>query len=323
MADAFDETLEVPNALWRRREHRADLQPAPPRRATRPSSTRPRRSIGRRRSRELGHDVRPGRSRSADRRLVGTLRRLAPELVFNLAEGERGAIPRSVLSGAVRAARARHTGSSASVLALCLDKALAKRVVAAAGVAVPAGTARPCAVTCSTPRRRLIVKPNFEGLEQGHHAGERGREPRRRSSVWSPRRSRAIPTVSSSSTSSTAEMSRSAGSTAACSRRCATYVPTGRSRDRRATLKRNDRTARRGCLAVDRASRRAATLAFAALGVAGYGRADFRVTPGGEVVFLEMNPLPSLAFEHNELYVRRSRRDVIAAIVAGRVTLLA
>src|SRR6185369_7427823 len=38
----------------------------------------------------------------------------------------------------------------------------------------------------------------------------------------------------------------------------------------------------------------AATRAFEALGVAGYGRADFRVTPDGHVIFLEMNPLPTL-----------------------------
>jgi D-alanine-D-alanine ligase len=39
----------------------------------------------------------------------------------------------------------------------------------------------------------------------------------------------------------------------------------------------------------------AAARAFAALGVTGYGRADFRITPQGDVVFIEMNPLPSLA----------------------------
>jgi len=65
----------------------------------------------------------------------------------------------------------------------------------------------------------------------------------------------------------------------------------------------------------------AAARAFAALGVTGYGRADFRVTPGGEVVFLEMNPLPSLAYEHNELYAAAARvgktpDQLVAAIVA-------
>jgi D-alanine-D-alanine ligase-like ATP-grasp enzyme len=69
--------------------------------------------------------------------------------------------------------------------------------------------------------------------------------------------------------------------------------------------------------------REAAGLAFGALGVVGYARADFRVTPEDEIVFLEVNALPSLAPIHNELYLRRSPRDVIAAIVAARVTISA
>lgn len=54
---------------------------------------------------------------------------------------------------------------------------------------------------------------------------------------------------------------------------------------------------------------RAATRVFDALGVTGYGRADFRVTPTGDVVFLEMNPLPSLtpAAGHDELYAAAAR----------------
>jgi D-alanine-D-alanine ligase-like ATP-grasp enzyme len=56
--------------------------------------------------------------------------------------------------------------------------------------------------------------------------------------------------------------------------------------------------------------------------VRGYGRADFRVTPGGEVVFLEMNPLPSLAPREIDLYgasaaIGRTPHDLFAAILAG------
>jgi D-alanine-D-alanine ligase len=46
---------------------------------------------------------------------------------------------------------------------------------------------------------------------------------------------------------------------------------------------------------VGRRLRDAAARAFEALGIRGYGRADFRITPSGEVVFIELNPLPSLA----------------------------
>jgi hypothetical protein len=62
--------------------------------------------------------------------------------------------------------------------------------------------------------------------------------------------------------------------------------------------------------------------AVAALGVAGYGRVDFRVTSDGEVVFLEMNPLPSLtlASGHDELYraaaqIGHPPRALLAAVL--------
>lgn len=54
--------------------------------------------------------------------------------------------------------------------------------------------------------------------------------------------------------------------------------------------------------ALAHAVREAAARSFAALGVTGYGRADVRITPAGEVVYLEMNPLPTLAEPDNELY---------------------
>jgi D-alanine-D-alanine ligase len=70
----------------------------------------------------------------------------------------------------------------------------------------------------------------------------------------------------------------------------------------------------------------AATRAFEALGVTGYGRADFRITPDGEVVFLELNPLPSLtlATGHDELYVAAahaglSPRELLGLIVTSAV----
>lgn len=65
-----------------------------------------------------------------------------------------------------------------------------------------------------------------------------------------------------------------------------------------------------------------ATRAFAALGITGYGRVDLRVTPQGDAVFLEANPLPSLtlAAGHDELYVAAARlghapRGVLAAVL--------
>jgi D-alanine-D-alanine ligase len=68
----------------------------------------------------------------------------------------------------------------------------------------------------------------------------------------------------------------------------------------------------------------AATRAFDALGVEGYGRADFRVTRDGHVIFLEMNPLPTLDPAEKDLYAAAAARgltprELLAAIVAAAV----
>jgi D-alanine-D-alanine ligase len=60
--------------------------------------------------------------------------------------------------------------------------------------------------------------------------------------------------------------------------------------------------------------------AFEALGVAGYGRADFRVTAEGRVYFLEMNPLPTLDPRERDLYaaaaaIGKSPRELLSAII--------
>ena len=76
--------------------------------------------------------------------------------------------------------------------------------------------------------------------------------------------------------------------------------------------------------ALDRRTRtsiaRAAARAFQVLGVRGYGRADFRIMAGGGVRFLEMNPLPSLSANDQELYMSAARlgktpSDLLASIV--------
>jgi D-alanine-D-alanine ligase-like ATP-grasp enzyme len=62
----------------------------------------------------------------------------------------------------------------------------------------------------------------------------------------------------------------------------------------------------------------AAERAFEALGVRGYGRADFRVTRDA-VYFLEMNPLPTLAPDDEDLYVAAARRGVGARELVGAI----
>jgi D-alanine-D-alanine ligase len=121
--------------------------------------------------RRLGHEVvKLGDGRG----LIERLLRRPPELVFNIAEGQ----------GVSRAREARvpallemldvpYTGSDPLTLAATLDKDCAKKLVAAAGVAVPASI---LLQPEDDPRRKLldaglpfpvILKPAWEGSSKG------------------------------------------------------------------------------------------------------------------------------------------------------------
>jgi D-alanine-D-alanine ligase len=97
------------------------------------------------------------------------IRRLAPDLVFNIAEGVRGPARESIVPAWLDRLGVPHTGANGLALAVSLDKALTKAVVAARGVRTPA----------SRRVRRmedldgldlpfpLFVKPNAEGSSMG------------------------------------------------------------------------------------------------------------------------------------------------------------
>src|SRR4051812_40032292 len=77
----------------------------------------------------LGHRVIPVDVNAPVEDTVAMLRRIAPDLVFNLAEGRHGPFREAFYPALCEQLELRYTGSPASALALCLDKALAKRVV--------------------------------------------------------------------------------------------------------------------------------------------------------------------------------------------------
>jgi D-alanine-D-alanine ligase len=117
--------------------------------------------------RSLGHAVTPVDVTGSIPRVIAALHRIRPDLVLNLAEGERGAFREAFYPALFEQLGYAHTGSSASVLALCLDKALAKRVVAADGVPIAPGVlVRDLGELSSVPLP-AIVKPNFEGASKG------------------------------------------------------------------------------------------------------------------------------------------------------------
>lgn len=278
--------------------------------------------------RGLGHHVTPLDVTGSIPRLVAGLRWIRPELVLNLAEGERGPFREAFYPALFEQLGYAYTGSPASTLALCLDKALAKRVVAAAGVGVPAGE------LVRDAEHRLpyhlappvIVKPNFEGSSKGITAASivTARDelaPRVHDLLARYREGVLVEQLVPGEDVAVAWIEgvgvlppiayRYAGSPI-YDYALKQDVP------ERVTVE----VPARLPAAVTAKLYDAATRAFAALGVRGFGRADFRVTPEGDVVFLEMNPLPALGPDDKELYAAsallgKSPGELFAAILAA------
>jgi D-alanine--D-alanine ligase len=112
-----------------------------------------------------GHTVVPLEA-GAD--LPMTLAGAAPDVVFNVAEGQRGRGREAQVPALCEMLGIPHTGSDASTLAICLDKSLTKHVLRAAGVDTPAWQL----VTTGKEKLKsfrypVIVKPNAEGTSKG------------------------------------------------------------------------------------------------------------------------------------------------------------
>jgi D-alanine-D-alanine ligase len=281
---------------------------------------------------ELGHQAVPIDVTGPIPKLVDELARIAPDVVLNFAEGERGAFREAFYPALLEQLGLAHTGSSASTLAVCLDKALAKRVVAGARVRVPRGQliratddpwlARPGLARVPLP---AIVKPNFEGSSKGITAASIARDRAGLADVVADAIARYPHGVIVEELVDGIDVG--VGWFAGIGLLPPIwYRYEGEIYDY--ALK--HLTPERVQLEIppplsEAAERRLAAVAmraFAALGVTGYGRVDLRITPGGDAVFLEMNPLPSLtlASGHDELYVAASRlghapRAVMAAVL--------
>jgi D-alanine-D-alanine ligase len=241
---------------------------------------------------ELGHTVTRVEVSGPLERAIGRLRALAPDLVFNIAEGLHGTFREAVWPAVFEQLDLPHTGSGPSVLALCLDKALALRLVAAAGVRVPRGQLVRSIDELGDVAPPLIVKPNFEGSSKGL------------SLVTSDVGATVADVLARYPAGVLVEEYVAGADVAVGWVEGLGILPAIHYACERPIL---DREAKlRGIpveiAPVSPALRLAAERAFAALGVVGFGRADFRVTPEGEPVFLEMNPLPSLDPAEGDLY---------------------
>jgi D-alanine-D-alanine ligase len=279
--------------------------------------------------RTLGHEVVPVDVTGSIPRVIAMLDKLRPGLVLNLAEGERGTFREAFYPALFEQLGYAHTGSSASVLALCLDKALAKRVVAAAGVRVPRGVLVRDRDDIADVPLPALVKPNFEGSSKGITVASVVTTRPRLGPLVGYLLDRFASGLLVEEFVDGVDVSVAwvdgLGVLPPIAYR---YPTTGHFAIYDYALKHDtpervmvEIPARLGSDVVDRLDD-AATRAFAALGVTGYGRADFRVTPDGDVVFLEMNPLPSLAPEDIDLYgasalCGKTPADLFACILAA------
>lgn len=108
----------------------------------------------------------------ATREIVRKLPDASVDLVFNLAEGLNGHRGREChVPALLEMLDIPHTGSDSATMAVALDKHLAKAVVAASGVPVPAGLVMrdgDAEIPAGFPFP-AIVKPNAEGSSKGVH----------------------------------------------------------------------------------------------------------------------------------------------------------
>ncbi len=114
-----------------------------------------------------GHEVVRLEATSA---LARTLPDAGVDLVFNIAEGHRGRSREAQVPALLDMLGVPHTGSDAATMAVALDKDLAKRVVAGAGVPVPRGILMrgdEDSAVLDGFVYPLIAKPNAEGSSKG------------------------------------------------------------------------------------------------------------------------------------------------------------
>jgi D-alanine-D-alanine ligase len=115
---------------------------------------------------KAGHDVVPC---EADRSLPRVLSELAPDLVFNVSEGLSGLNREAQVPALCEMLGIEHTGSDAACMAISLNKATAKRLVASEGIRTPAfAVLRDGKEELSADfRYPAIVKPIAEGSSKG------------------------------------------------------------------------------------------------------------------------------------------------------------
>ncbi|MBI1944122.1 MAG: D-alanine--D-alanine ligase [Deltaproteobacteria bacterium] len=123
--------------------------------------------------RSLGHEVaRVDVGAGSAATLVQALEAVAPDLVFNTAEGTHGRFREAFYPGLFEQLGLPFTGSDAYVCALTLDKQITKMLLARHGIPTPRwlfvdADTDVASLDVDSLRFPVIVKPNFEGSSKG------------------------------------------------------------------------------------------------------------------------------------------------------------
>jgi len=261
--------------------------------------------------RSLGHEVEPVEVSGPASRLVARLEALNPDLIFNTAEGRIGKYREAFYPGLFEQLQFPFTGSDAYVCAVTLDKQLTKLLLERHGVRSPGGVVvrHPSEVEAAlrTLRFPIILKPNYEGSSKGITQDSVVEDPKRlRERLTELLASypagmlveeyivgtdAVVPFLEGVSPKTGGVLEPGEYEYLDRSRKYAIYdlelkqegfggldikIPSTFTAELRAELIRAGRAV------------------FGSLGIRDLGRIDFRVTPEGEVFFLEVNALPSL-----------------------------
>jgi D-alanine--D-alanine ligase len=119
--------------------------------------------------RSLGHDVHLVEVSGPPSRVIARLEALHPDLVFNTSEGHAGRYREAFYPAVFEQLSLPFTGSDAYVCTLTLDKDMTKRVLRDSGIPTPRSVLLQSARRLKRLDLRfpLILKPNFEGSSKG------------------------------------------------------------------------------------------------------------------------------------------------------------
>lgn len=286
----------------------------------------------------LGHEVEVVEVSGAVSVLVARLEHFSPELVFNIAAGSRGRTREAFYPALLEQMGLPYTGSDAFTCAVSLDKGLTKLLVAQRGVLTPAWSFAMSEADLEeiSLRYPLIVKPNHEGSSKGISSRSVVRDARalrgrvRELIALYPDGLIIEEYIDGMDVVVPFIEALSAESGGALTPASYTFDGAGEAEFVIYDFDLKHEGSNRVQVQVPaplpehttRKLQSVARQAIDALGVRDFGRVDFRVTPDGDIYFLEMNALPSLD-PHAALYRSaalsgcETMDEVLDAIVRG------